>query len=67
MNRFTALHLATKCFALNSGERDEALTTRTNVCAHALLGMLKDVPEQELFKRLQLPKQSGVSRLPLAL
>jgi hypothetical protein len=37
------------------------------VYAHALLAMLEDVPEQELFKRLQLPKRSGVSRLPLAL
>ena len=32
-----------------------------------LLTMLEDVPEQDLFKRLQLPKRSGVSRLPLAL
>jgi len=37
------------------------------VYAHALLAMLEDVPEQELFKRLQLPKRSSVSRLPLAL
>ena len=33
----------------------------------ALLAMLKDVPEQDLHKRLQLPKQSRVRRLPLAL
>ncbi len=37
------------------------------VYGHALLAMLEDVPEQGLFKRLQLPKWSGVRRLPLAL
>jgi hypothetical protein len=37
------------------------------VYGHALLTMLEDVPEQDLFKRLQLPKRSGVRRLPLAL
>jgi hypothetical protein len=32
MNCFTALHLVMKCFAVNSGERDDALMTRSNVC-----------------------------------
>ncbi len=37
------------------------------VYSHALLVMLEDVPEQGLFKRLQLPKRSGMRCLPLAL
>ena len=37
------------------------------VYSHALLAMLEDVPKQELFKRLQLPKRSDMSRLPLAI
>ncbi len=37
------------------------------VYGHALLGMLEDVPEQGLFKRLQLPKRSDIRHLPLAL
>ncbi len=38
-------------------------------CLHgdALLTLLEDVPEQGMFKRLQLPERSGVIPLPLAL
>ncbi len=59
MNCFTAQHLETMCFAFNKEIK----------CVHsnALLTQLKDVPEQGVFKRLQLPERSGVISLPLAL
>ncbi len=50
-----ALHLATKCFALNSGERDDALMTNDqikHVHVGALLVLLKDMPEQGMFEML---------------
>jgi hypothetical protein len=37
------------------------------VQGYALLTLLEDVPEQGVFKRLQLPKRSGMISLPLAL